>query len=324
MTTPAVSARSRSDKSTIAEDGAIRPFSVEIPKEQLDDLRRRIVATRWPEKETVTDATQGVQLATIQELARYWASEYDFNRVEKRLNALPQFRTVIDGLEIHFIHVKSPHENALPVIITHSWPGSVIEMLKVVGPLSDPTTHGGDAEDAFDVIVSRVISLARGMRMRPARPARERARRVVRGRSARLPLVRVARVSDEQVGQWHPQRVVLHLPHVAQLVANQVAVVRQPRRAKQDQVPHRVPVEPAKPRQTKQPARDHDPDPVDPDWTVVEPERIKACLGSSQRRSGLRAIHAHIMIATSETSEPLAAPSPNRRHPRPRNAEPLP
>jgi pimeloyl-ACP methyl ester carboxylesterase len=131
----------------------IRPFSVEVPEEDLDDLRRRIAATRWPEKETVEDATQGVQLATMQELVRYWGTEYDFRRFEARLNELPQFIAEIDGLDIHFIHVRSPHENALPLIITHGWPGSVVEMLNVIGPLSDPTAHGGDAEDAFDVVV---------------------------------------------------------------------------------------------------------------------------------------------------------------------------
>ena len=135
------------------EDAEIRPFRVSIPEEELVDLRRRVAATRWPERETVADESQGVQLATMQELVRYWGTEYDFRRFEARLNALPQFITEIDGLDIHFIHVKSPHENALPLIITHGWPGSVIEMLNVVGPLTDPTAHGGDAEDAFDVVV---------------------------------------------------------------------------------------------------------------------------------------------------------------------------
>jgi pimeloyl-ACP methyl ester carboxylesterase len=138
---------------TIESATEIRPFQVDVPEEELDDLRRRIDATRWPEKETVGDATQGVQLATIQELIRYWGTEYDFRRFEARLNAFPQFITEIDGLDIHFIHVRSPHENALPLIITHGWPGSVMEMLNVLDPLSDPTAHGGDAEDAFDVVV---------------------------------------------------------------------------------------------------------------------------------------------------------------------------
>jgi pimeloyl-ACP methyl ester carboxylesterase len=132
---------------------AVRPFRIDVPEEDLLDLRRRIMETRWPEREAVADASQGVQLATIQELARYWGTDYDFRRFEARLNALPQFMTEIDGLDIHFIHVRSPHENALPLIITHGWPGSVIEMLNVVGPLTDPTAHGGDAQDAFDVVV---------------------------------------------------------------------------------------------------------------------------------------------------------------------------
>jgi pimeloyl-ACP methyl ester carboxylesterase len=139
-----------------AEDGAIRPFSVDVPQEDLDDLRRRIAATRWPEEETVADQTQGVQLATMRELARYWGADYDFRRFESRLNALPQFMTEIDGLDIHFIHVTSGHDNALPLIITHGWPGSVIEILKVVGPLTDPTSHGGSAEDTFDLVIPSI------------------------------------------------------------------------------------------------------------------------------------------------------------------------
>src|SRR4051794_6097704 len=126
-----------------AAQSAIRPFTVETPEADLDDLRARIAATRWPEKETVEDQSQGVQLATMQALARYWGSDYDLRRFEARLNAVPQFITEIDGLDIHFIHVRSPHEHALPLIITHGWPGSVIEMLNVAGPLTDPTAHGG-------------------------------------------------------------------------------------------------------------------------------------------------------------------------------------
>ena len=139
-----------------AEDGSIRSFVVDIPEEDVDDLRRRIAATRWPEKETVADASQGVQLATMEALARYWGTDYDFGRVEARLNALPQFVTEVDGLDIHFIHVRSPHENALPLIITHGWPGSVIEILNVIGPLSDPTAHGGSAEDAFHLVIPSI------------------------------------------------------------------------------------------------------------------------------------------------------------------------
>jgi len=132
---------------------AIHPFSVGFPDEALADLRRRILATRWPEKETVTDESQGVQLATMEKLARYWATEYDWRKVEARLNALPQFITEIDGLDIHFVHVRSKHENALPVIITHGWPGSVIEQMKIIDPLVNPTAHGGTAADAFDVVI---------------------------------------------------------------------------------------------------------------------------------------------------------------------------
>jgi pimeloyl-ACP methyl ester carboxylesterase len=131
----------------------IRPFHVEVPEEELAELRRRIAATRWPERETVDDSSQGVQLTMLRELARYWAEDYDFGRLEARLNALPQFMTEIDGVEIHFIHVKSDQEGALPLIITHGWPGSIIEMLEVIGPLTDPAAHGGSAEDAFDVVV---------------------------------------------------------------------------------------------------------------------------------------------------------------------------
>jgi pimeloyl-ACP methyl ester carboxylesterase len=131
----------------------IRPFQVEIPREDLEELRRRIEATRFPTQELVTDRSQGVQLATIQKLARYWSSHYDWRTFESELNALPQFKTEIDGQDIHFIHVKSPHENALPLIISHGWPGSIIEMLGVIGPLTDPTAHGGSAQDAFDLVL---------------------------------------------------------------------------------------------------------------------------------------------------------------------------
>jgi pimeloyl-ACP methyl ester carboxylesterase len=131
----------------------IRPFQVEIPEEELAELGRRIKATRWPSKELVADRSQGVQLATLQELARYWTTEYDWRKCEARLNALPQFTTQIDGVDIHFIHVRSRHENALPLIMTHGWPGSVIELLETVGPLTDPTAHGGRTEDAFDLVL---------------------------------------------------------------------------------------------------------------------------------------------------------------------------
>src|SRR5262245_48605374 len=127
----------------------IHPFRVDIPDEELSELRDRIAGTRWPSAELVKDRSQGVQLATIKELARYWETEYDWRKAEAKLNALPQFATEIDGVEIHFIHVRSPHENALPLIMTHGWPGSVIELIDSVGPLTDPTAHGGSAEDAF-------------------------------------------------------------------------------------------------------------------------------------------------------------------------------
>jgi pimeloyl-ACP methyl ester carboxylesterase len=131
----------------------IRPFHVEIPAGKLDELRQRIGATRWPSKELVADRSQGVQLETLQTLARYWLDEYDFGRIEARLNALPQFVTEIDGVDVHFIHVKSSHENALPLIMTHGWPGSVIELIDSVGPLTDPAAHGGGAEDAFHLVL---------------------------------------------------------------------------------------------------------------------------------------------------------------------------
>jgi pimeloyl-ACP methyl ester carboxylesterase len=136
-----------------AEDTSIRPFKVQVPQAALDDLRQRIDATRWPDKETVADRSQGTQLAKLQDLVRYWSTGYDWRKVEAKLNALPQFVTTIDGLDIHFIHVRSRHSNALPVIITHGWPGSVTEQLKVIGPLTDPTAHGGHPRDAFDVVI---------------------------------------------------------------------------------------------------------------------------------------------------------------------------
>ena len=132
---------------------AIRPFRINVPEEELTDLRRRINATRWPERETVADASQGVQLATTQELARSWGADYDFRRFEAQLNALPQFMTEIDGLDIHFIHVRSHHAHALPLIVTHGWPGSVIEQLKIIDPLTNPTAHGASASDAFDLVI---------------------------------------------------------------------------------------------------------------------------------------------------------------------------
>src|SRR3954467_6497453 len=138
---------------TVEQVAGIRPFHVKVPEEALADLRRRLAATRWPSRELVEDRSQGVQLATMQELARYWTTEYDWRKCEARLNALPQFTIEIDGVDIHFIHVRSPYENALPLIMTHGWPGSVIELLDSVGPLTDPVAHGGRAEDAFDLVL---------------------------------------------------------------------------------------------------------------------------------------------------------------------------
>lgn len=143
----------RTPSITSAPGDEIRPFHIKISDAQLADLRRRIKATQWPERETVADKTQGVQLATMKALADYWATDYDWRKIEAKLNALPQFMTTIDGLDIHFIHVRSKHKNVLPVIITHGWPGSIIEQMKVIGPLTDPTAYGGKAEDAFDVVI---------------------------------------------------------------------------------------------------------------------------------------------------------------------------
>lgn len=136
-----------------AASGAIRPFKVNVPEEDLLDLRRRLAATRWPDREIVADQSQGVQLTTVQQLVRYWQNDYDWRKMEARLNALPQFVTEIDGVDIHFIHVRSRHENALPMIVTHGWPGSIIEQMKIVGPLTDPTAHGAKAADAFDLVI---------------------------------------------------------------------------------------------------------------------------------------------------------------------------
>ncbi len=145
---------------TTAEGASVRPFEITVPEEDLVELRRRIAAVRLPSRELVDDRSQGVQLKTIQELIRYWTTEYDWRRCEARLNALPQFKTEIEGEDIHFIHVKSPHEDALPLILTHGWPGSIIEMLEAIGPLTDPTAHGGAAEDAFHLVVPSIPGYA--------------------------------------------------------------------------------------------------------------------------------------------------------------------
>ena len=145
-----------SDTTTASAKSAVRPFRIEVPQGQIDELRRRIDATRWPSRELVTDRSQGVQLAALQNLTRYWTSEYDWRRCEARLNALPQFKTEIDGLDIHFIHVESAQKGALPLIMTHGWPGSVVELLETIGPLTDPTAYGGRAEDAFHLVLPSI------------------------------------------------------------------------------------------------------------------------------------------------------------------------
>src|SRR6478752_2522366 len=174
---------------TPADVTAIRPFTFEAAEADLTDLRTRIAATRWPEKEPVDDLSQGVQLATIQALARYWATEYDWRKCEARLRALPQFITEIDGLDIHFIHVRSKHEDALPLLVTHGWPGSVIEQLKIIDPLTNPTAHGGSASDAFDVVIPSLPGYGMGPHSRRARLDRaDEASRIhtVRGAGWRL------------------------------------------------------------------------------------------------------------------------------------------
>jgi pimeloyl-ACP methyl ester carboxylesterase len=159
---------------TGSDQTAIRPFQVNVPEAELTELRRRINATKWPERETVTDQSQGVQLATIQQLARYWATEYDWRKVEAKLNAVPQFITEIDGLDIHFIHVRSKHENALPLIVTHGWPGSIIEQLKIIDPLTNPTAHGASASDAFHLVIPSMPGY--GFSGKPATPGWDPAR----------------------------------------------------------------------------------------------------------------------------------------------------
>ena len=149
--TPATATEQHTERTT--GPTAVRQFRIEVPDAELTELKRRISTTRWPDRETVPDQTQGVQLVTMQALARYWATDYDWRKCEARLNALPQFITQIDGLDIHFIHVRSKHENALPIIVTHGWPGSVIEQLKIIDPLVNPTAHGASAADAFDVVI---------------------------------------------------------------------------------------------------------------------------------------------------------------------------
>src|SRR5215475_1679215 len=156
------------EPSVAGEDSTIRSFRVDVAKEALDDLQQRVAATRWPSRELVDDRSQGVQLASSRELARYWTTDYDWSRCAARLNALPQFTTEIDGIKIHLIHVRSRHEDALPLIMTHGWPGSVIELLESVGPLTDPTAHGGSAEDAFHLVLPSIPGY--GFSTEPAEP----------------------------------------------------------------------------------------------------------------------------------------------------------
>ena len=180
----------------------LRPFQVEFPEAELTELRRRINATRWPERETVADASQGVQLATIQKLARYWATEYNWRKCEARLNALPNFITEIDGLDIHFIHVRSKHENALPLIVTHGWPGSIIEQMKIIDPLTNPTAHGGSASDAFHVVIPSMPGY--GFSGKPTddrlgpRPHRARL-----GRADEAPRLHAIRGAGRRLGRGH-------------------------------------------------------------------------------------------------------------------------
>jgi len=184
---------------------AIRPFRVSVPEEELADLRRRIKATKWPDRETVTDQSQGLQLATAQTLARYWATEYDWRKCEGRLNAVPQFITEIDGLDIHFIHVRSRHDNALPLIVTHGWPGSVVEQLKIVGPLTDPTTYGASASDAFHLVIPSMPGY--GFSGKPTAPGWDAAR-IARAwialmkRLGHTKLVKPADVCRTRVGRY--------------------------------------------------------------------------------------------------------------------------
>ena len=222
-----------------AQADAIRPFErVHFPDEALADLKRRIVATRWPEKETVTDASQGVPLATMQKLARYWATEYDWRKVEAKLNALPNFITEIDGLDIHFIHVRSKHDNALPVIVTHGWPGSVIEQLKIVDPLVNPTAHGGKASDAFDVVIPSMPGY--GFSGKPTTTGWDQAR-IARAWAVLMKRLGYTRyvaqggdwgaiINDLMATQGHPELIGMHtnLPAVIPPEINKAAAAGSP------------------------------------------------------------------------------------------------
>ena len=216
----------------------IRPFTIETSQADLDDLRARIEGTRWPEKEPVADHSQGVPLATMQKLARYWATEYDWRKVEARLNALPQFITEIDGLDIHFIHVRSKHENALPVIITHGWPGSIIEQLKIVDPLVNPTAHGGKASDAFDVVIPSMPGY--GFSGKPTTTGWDQAR-IARAWAVLMKRLGYTRyvaqggdwgaiINDVMATQGHPELIGLHtnLPNAIPPEINKAAAAGGP------------------------------------------------------------------------------------------------
>ena len=222
----------------MSDNTALRPFEVNIPEAELVELRKRINATRWPEKEPVADHSQGVPLATMQKLARYWATEYDWRKVEARLQVLPQFITAIDGLDIHFIHVRSKHENALPVIVTHGWPGSVIEQLKIVDPLVNPTAHGGKASDAFHVVIPSMPGY--GFSGKPTTTGWDQARigRAWAVLMKRLGYTRYvaqggdwgAIINDVMATQGHPELIGLHtnLPNAIPPEINKAAAAGSP------------------------------------------------------------------------------------------------
>src|SRR5215210_6483528 len=223
----------------VGEEVAVRDFpTINVPEEELDDLRQRILATRWPERETVTDFSQGVPLATMQKLARYWAEEHDWRKVEAKLNSYPQFITNIDGLDIHFIHVRSKEKNALPVIVTHGWPGSIIEQLKIIDPLTNPTAYGGSASDAFDVVIPSMPGY--GFSGKPTTTGWDQARiaRAWAGLMKRLGYTRYvaqggdwgAIVTDLFATQGHPELIGMHtnLPNAIPPEINKAAAAGSP------------------------------------------------------------------------------------------------
>ncbi len=221
------------------EEVAVRDFpTINVPEEELDDLRQRILATRWPEKETVTDFSQGVPLATMQKLARYWATEYDWRKVEAKLNSYPQFITNIDGLDIHFIHVRSKEQNALPVIVTHGWPGSIIEQLKIIDPLTNPTAYGGSASDAFDVVIPSMPGY--GFSGKPTTTGWDQAR-IARAWAVLMKRLGYTRyvaqggdwgaiINDVMATQGHPELIGMHtnLPNAIPPEINKAAAAGSP------------------------------------------------------------------------------------------------